>query len=301
MPVQDISDTALLTAYARAVESERGDALFRDRHAAELAGNRGKALALESHSFSMLANAIACRTAVFDELLLQLLKSQNIDLVVNVAAGLDARPWRLPLAQELRWIDVDLPSVLDYKRAHLNPADARCNYSSHAADLGVPEELARVCTQFSNAQNTLVLTEGLLIYLPENDVARLATKLHRAASVNWWITDLAGPRALALMRYTWGPLLSGARLQFAPQDAGAFFRGRGWCERQFRSSQEEARRFGRAPQPTWIGRAIFAMAPMRAREELRRLTGVAVMQRSSNAYESTERAEMVLQTCGDTS
>jgi O-methyltransferase involved in polyketide biosynthesis len=48
MPIATLSDTALLTAYARALESERPDALFRDPYSRQLAGDRGEALATES-------------------------------------------------------------------------------------------------------------------------------------------------------------------------------------------------------------------------------------------------------------
>ena len=33
----------------------------------------------------------------------------------NLAAGLDTRPYRMDLPPSLRWIEVDLPDILDYK------------------------------------------------------------------------------------------------------------------------------------------------------------------------------------------
>ena len=56
------------------------------------------------------------RTCVFDELILRAIKSDGVDTVVNLAAGLDARPWRMTLPSSTRWIDVDLPEILAYKR-----------------------------------------------------------------------------------------------------------------------------------------------------------------------------------------
>ena len=38
MPIQDITDTAFITAYARAMETLQEDALFHDYHALALAG-----------------------------------------------------------------------------------------------------------------------------------------------------------------------------------------------------------------------------------------------------------------------
>ncbi len=45
----------------------------------------------------------------------------GIDGVVNLAAGLDARPYRLQLPRTLRWIEVDLPAMVKEK------GDARLN------------------------------------------------------------------------------------------------------------------------------------------------------------------------------
>ena len=69
MPIQDITDTALLTAFARAKESERSDALFKDPFAESMAGDRGATLAAESPNFQTMVASIGCRTHVFDELL----------------------------------------------------------------------------------------------------------------------------------------------------------------------------------------------------------------------------------------
>jgi O-methyltransferase involved in polyketide biosynthesis len=59
-PIRDISDTALWVAVYRAEESERADALFRDRYARKLAGDRGMQIAAamrfaRRHSWSYVA------------------------------------------------------------------------------------------------------------------------------------------------------------------------------------------------------------------------------------------------------
>ena len=35
-------------------------------------------------------------------------------VVVNLAAGLDARPYRMPLPSSLLWVQVDLPAILAF-------------------------------------------------------------------------------------------------------------------------------------------------------------------------------------------
>src|SRR5580704_5376253 len=99
--IHKVSDTALWAAAFRARECERDDALFRDVFAARLAGTRGIEIA---SSLSTEANhaSWAARTYLFDEFLMQEI-AKGVDLVLNLGAGLDARPYRMTLPTSLRW------------------------------------------------------------------------------------------------------------------------------------------------------------------------------------------------------
>src|SRR6266511_3868475 len=112
--MEDVSDTARWVAYYRALESERSDALFRDPFARRLAGERGRAMA-EKMPPVALPWAIAVRTRVYDELILETIERDRVSAVLNLAAGMDARPYRLRLPKALRWIEADLPSILAAK------------------------------------------------------------------------------------------------------------------------------------------------------------------------------------------
>ena len=81
-PVADVTDTARWVAYFRAVESERPDALFQDRHARRLAGARGQAIA-ERLPRGPLSWSIAIRTKVFDELILEAVQAHGVRTVVR--------------------------------------------------------------------------------------------------------------------------------------------------------------------------------------------------------------------------
>src|ERR1700709_2587498 len=115
MAIDNISDTARWVAVYRAMETARPDAIFRDPSAERLAGERGRQIVAEMPSGRTMAWPMIVRTAVFDEIILDAVQKRHADLVVNLAAGLDARPWRLPLPPSLRWVDVDLPGILTYK------------------------------------------------------------------------------------------------------------------------------------------------------------------------------------------
>src|SRR5262245_28295114 len=104
--IRNISDTAMWAARYRALETERPDALFRDPFARRLAGNRGEEIARRMPSRDRFAWAWTMRTYLFDQFIARLI-GQGADMVVNLAAGLDARPYRMALPATLKWIEVD--------------------------------------------------------------------------------------------------------------------------------------------------------------------------------------------------
>ncbi len=121
--IRSISDTARWVAYHRATESDRPDSIFRDPYARRLAGERGE---LIGRKLRQNAWAIAIRTYLFDKAIRGLLSREPVDMVVNLAAGLDSRPYRLELPPWLQWIEVDLPEIVDAKRRILSDEKPHC-------------------------------------------------------------------------------------------------------------------------------------------------------------------------------
>lgn len=169
--IKDISDTALWVAVYRARETDQPDAVFRDPFARRLAGERGEAIAARmtfsnKHTWSFIA-----RTWLFDQLIEREI-SQGADMVINLAAGLDARPYRMKLPATLKWIEVDLPELLKYKSKTLADERPTCALERVAMDLSdVParRELFRKLAR--EAEKAVIVTEGLLIYLTAEKVA----------------------------------------------------------------------------------------------------------------------------------
>src|SRR5271154_7351596 len=92
--VRGISDTARWVAYFRARETQRSDALFRDPYAERLAGDRGFHIANTLPEGNKHEWAWVARTYLFDKFIAQVV-SEGADMVINLAAGLDARPYRM--------------------------------------------------------------------------------------------------------------------------------------------------------------------------------------------------------------
>lgn len=282
MSIENVSDTARWVAVYRAMESERPDALFRDPFAQRLAGEKGAEIVRTMKNGRATAWAMIVRTQVFDEIVMAEIATDNIELVLNLAAGLDARPWRLSLPASLRWVDVDLPDILRYKLQTIGDAKPNCRYEAIETDLTDAAARRALFSRISaQANRVLVVTEGLLIYLSEVDVGALASDLHAHPSFTRWVIDLASPRLLKMMRRSWGKTVDSgnASFKFAPASGTNFFREFGWEERAFHSTMEEAQRLDREMKLMWLWRFLGRFYPARMREEFRRMSGTVVLER----------------------
>ncbi|MEZ4415761.1 MAG: SAM-dependent methyltransferase [Gemmatimonadota bacterium] len=282
--IEHVSDTARWVAVYRAMETERPDALFQDPWARQLAGEKGEQIVRSMRRGRAAAWAMIVRTQVFDELIRDAVHHRGVDRVVNLAAGLDARPWRLDLPAELCWVDVDLPDILDHKLAVIGDAPPRCDYRAVTADLADAGARSRVLAESAaGSRSALVVSEGLLIYLDPTDVGALAADLAGHAAYRWWLIDLASPRLLKMMQRSWGKATAAgqAPFRFAPEEGTDFFRPFGWVESEFRSSGEEARRLHRAPRYMAFWRAVFRFAPRHVRESAQRMAGTVLLERNA--------------------
>jgi len=282
MAIEHISDTARWVAMYRAMETGRPDAIFRDPFARRLAGDRGAEIVRQMPRGVSMAWAMIVRTAVFDEIILDVVKDSHADMVVNLAAGLDTRAWRLPLPAGLQWVDVDLPDVLEYKSGVLRAERPVCRYEALPADLTADDARATLFARLGTAAaRVLIVTEGLLVYLAPDQVGALARALASVRSMRWWLTDLGSPLLLRFMTRTWGRAVAAgnAPFRFGPAEGPDFFRPFGWRETIFRPTADEARRLRRQMRGIWFWNALARLAPKRRREQFRRMSAFLLLER----------------------
>ncbi len=282
MAIENISDTARWVAVYRALETARPDAIFRDPFADRLAGERGRAILDAIPRGRSFAWPMIVRTAVFDEIVLDAVRNKGTGLVVNLAAGLDARPWRLPLPPSLHWVDVDLPGILNYKTEMLKDEPTACRYEAVTVDLRDVEARRELFARLGAGSSwALVLSEGLLVYLQPEQVAALAADLHAQPSFKEWMIDLASPELLKRMKRMWGKNMEGggATFVFAPPEGTEFFLPHGWREERFLSLLEEAQRLQRTMKGAWFWHLIGPLFPKKAREKFRRFSGLVLLER----------------------
>jgi methyltransferase (TIGR00027 family) len=243
--VRNISDTARWVATYRARETARKDALFRDPLAERLAGERGPAIAAAASRHARWA--VITRTKVIDDIV-QDLVAEGADAVLNLAAGFDTRPYRLPLPEGLRWVEADLPALIEEKNGLLANEKPRCLLERVGVDLSDADARAAFLERYTRGtRQAVVVTEGLVIYLEPNAVAELGRALFDCSALKSWVLDFNSPRvqadALKAMRKT----LTNAPFKFAPANGLAFFENLGWKPRVVRSLFREGARFKRVP------------------------------------------------------
>lgn len=280
--ISHVSDTARWVAFYRAMESERPDAHFRDRFARRLAGPQGEAIARGMKHGLRYAWPMIVRTAVMDEIILRVVSERGVDVILNLAAGLDARPWRLPLPSTLHWIDVDLPAMLDYKLAELEGETAVCAYEGVRLDLSDGPARRELFERVGvPAGRALVITEGLLVYLRPEAVAELATDLHAQRTFELWLTDLASPDLIKMLEKNWGRAVAAgnAPFRFAPAESTRFFEPNGWHEIEWRSMFHEGIRLNRTIPFARFWRFLGGLGGARRRQKLTRFSGIALLER----------------------
>jgi len=178
-----------MVAAARAVETGLADGFARDPFAARLAGERGMAIYNALPHRELLCFGMGLRTRFLDELLMEALAAAKIATVVCAGAGLDTRPWRLDLPPQLRWIEVDFPAMLDYKDALMAAETPRCRRERVTADLNQAGERRALFAAVGEAP-ALLITEGLLMYLPAATVDALAAESAHETGIAQWISDI---------------------------------------------------------------------------------------------------------------
>jgi methyltransferase (TIGR00027 family) len=283
--VRNISDTALLAAIYRARETERNDAVFRDPFARRLAGERGDQIAKSMPFSERATSAWITRTYAYDEFIKQQVR-EGVDMVVNLAAGLDARPYRMNLPASLHWIEVDLPGILDYKEEILRGEKPACILDRVRLDLSDVAARRQLFAAFGGtAKNVLIITEGLLIYFSPDEVASLAQDLAAIPVFHHWIIDIVSPGLLKMLQKGMGEQIreGKAEFKFAPEEGPGFFTAHGWDVVDVRSTLKTAARLKRLT--LWL-RLLSCLPDSQGKQSSRPWSGICLLRNQSAAHTS---------------
>lgn len=257
---EQLGFTARWTALGRAEESQREDALFHDPWAASLAGDLGQRwedIELPEEIQKTLRALLAVRTRFFDDFFRRTAIDQKIQQVVLLAAGLDARAFRLPWVEQTRLFELDQPHVLEYKEQVLaaGGAKAACERIIIKVDLREAWVEALKDAGFDAGKPSAWLMEGLQPYLSSEALERLFDGITSLSAPQSWMSFDAANGAFLTSEWT-QPMIKlmaqiGLFWQSAIDDPQAFLQERGWSATVTELGEENAN----------YGRWLFPVVP----------------------------------------
>ncbi len=160
--------TLLITLYAKALDNRSKCPLLHDTKADEMA-------ALIDYDFEKLngfdkGNLTVLRAKQLDEWLNAFLQNTPNAVVVNLGCGLDTRITRIHPPASVRWFDVDYPEVITLREQFYANREG---YTMIGASVTSSEWIQ----QIPNTTPVMILAEGLLEYLSEEEVKTLFNRI----------------------------------------------------------------------------------------------------------------------------
>lgn len=226
-----VAATGLIAAAVRAEESARDDRLFTDPFAERLAGDEGRQLLAEAVAAGQASAQIIIRTRFFDEALLDA-QDDGVSQVAILAAGMDARAYRLSWRAGTTAYEVDQPQVIAAKDERLAGERPRCRRVAVGIDLADDWPKALQSQGFALSAKTVWLIEGLLQYIDASAVDTLFAR----------VDALSAPGSVLLYNVVGKTMLEAPFLQptrqfmqrlgapwtFGTDTPAALVQGRGW-------------------------------------------------------------------------
>jgi O-methyltransferase involved in polyketide biosynthesis len=164
--------TNLVTLYLRACESRSRRPILGD-HAAAEAVDRIDYDFKRIHRSSLPASnqyLVALRAKQLDDWCAEFL-SRHLDAVVlHLGCGLDGRAFRLAPQPPVQWFDLDQPGVIGLRRELYDETE---RYHMIASSVTDPQWLDQIPT----GHPTVIVAEGLLMYITETEVRELLDRL----------------------------------------------------------------------------------------------------------------------------
>jgi O-methyltransferase involved in polyketide biosynthesis len=160
-------ETLLIPLYSKAQDN----ALFDDKKARQI-------LAGVEYDFAQLktpektAVMLRIRAKQLDAYTRQFIAAHPNALILHLGCGLDSRCERVEYAGT-KWIDLDMPDVIELRKKFYQETESYHMIASSVTDLSWMDKVS------SGGRPVLVLAEGLLMYLHENDVKALVLRLQQ--------------------------------------------------------------------------------------------------------------------------
>jgi methyltransferase (TIGR00027 family) len=277
--IQHVSDTALWIAGYRAQETVRPDAVFKDPLAARLAGSRGMQMVAATPHTEAMAFAMVARTTAIDRLIYFTI-NQGIDTIINLGAGLDTRPYRMQLPSHLKWIEVDFAHMIDYKNDMLKGEKPVCSLQRIPCDLSLQVERLKLFSRLDGeTKKALIITEGVIAYLTNDQAAQLSKDLFSMPHFHFWIQDYRIHRLRNKQSESLNKIVKNTPFQFTADNPVAFFSNDGWKVVDNILMLDEGDRIGRKVPLSFSNKLKAKLFKKKFRESVNRSYGFVLFSR----------------------
>lgn len=212
--IQGVPETMLQTLYARAAYSQTKKRKFEDKTAVRIVEKMDYDFSRAAKD-SMMSNGVIARTILLDRMVREFVESNPEAAVVNIACGMDTRFYRVDNGQ-IRWYNIDLPETIEIRRRFLQEEGRVSVIAGSAMDEAWADKIEK------QEGEALVIIEGLVMYLTEEDVKQILNIIDGCFERVQVIMEIMNPWVVSHMKeksieatsakFTWG-LKSGRELE----------------------------------------------------------------------------------------
>ncbi len=166
-----VSETMLVPLYSRAIESKKANPDFVDKTALKVMDSLDYDFKKRFKTATNKMNFWGCsaRTVILDDLSRKFIEKNPEATIINIACGLDDRFSRVDNGQ-IMWYNIDFKDIIDLREKLIDRHQRVINIASSAFDFEWIDKI-------ENKENVLVIAEGFLMYLEEDEVKELFNKI----------------------------------------------------------------------------------------------------------------------------
>ncbi|MBC3190074.1 class I SAM-dependent methyltransferase [Pseudonocardia sp. C8] len=252
--------TLLMTLYLRRQDARSPRPILGDPYAEEVYGR----IEHDVHGLWQVtgdATTVACRAAILDGWTREFLRAEPDGQVLHLGCGLDSRPLRVGAPPSSRWLDVDQAEVVDVRRRLYTVPGHVVQVPASVTDDAWWEAV-------DPARATLMVAEGLFMYLPPEDVHAIVDRVVTGTPRAVLAFDAVAPWTVPVSRWTPTFRAIGTEFRSAWQPATFAHRHPSLRELDDISVYDEAA--AHEPRP-WVRPLFAAVARLPALQDAMRL------------------------------
>ncbi len=189
--MNNVNKTLYIPLYGKAYVSKK-NIILKDKKAEQIWGQAAFDLKGKSKS-KWLAYYMAMRSAVYDDWVKQVIRSNSNAVVLHIGCGLDSRIERVS-AQNTKWYDIDFPDVIAERRKYYTESGY---YHMLAADMRMDEWKKHIGAR----QEAIIILEGVSMYFEPEELIRLLSSISRHFNSVRLLMDCYTERAARVSKY----------------------------------------------------------------------------------------------------